>query len=88
VEYNIFTSIEADTKPLAKKARQSTATSAKPEVLDKDGILIDIDVQSVGDSGSTHEGKTVDIDQFFGNPYKCTGANGKVKKHRKCKICM
>jgi hypothetical protein len=39
-------------KPLAKKACQSTATS-KLEALDKNGILVDIDVQFVGDSGST-----------------------------------
>jgi hypothetical protein len=81
------TSIKNDMQPLAKRARQSVATS-EPEALDEDGILVDIDVQSVGDSGSTREGKTVDIDQFFGNPYDCTGASGKVKKHRKCKICM
>jgi hypothetical protein len=72
---------------LAKKQRRSTAAS-EPEALDKDGILVDIDVQSVADSGSTREGRTADIDQFFGNPYDCAGANGKVKKHRKCKICM
>jgi hypothetical protein len=50
-------------KPSAKKACQSTAAS-EPEALDDDSILVDIDVESVGDSGSTCEGKTVDIDQF------------------------
>jgi len=75
-------------KPLAKKARRS-AISSEPEPVDEDGILVDVEVQSIdNDSVSTREGKTADIEQFFGSAYEYAGANGKVKKHRKCKICM
>jgi len=71
----------------AKKSRTSTAPTSS-EAVDDDGIPIDVDVQSIAESGSTREGKTADIDEFFGDAYECTGTNGQVKKHRKCKICV
>lgn len=55
--------------------------------IDKDGIPIDVDVQSIFDASLTCEGRTADIEQFFGPAFEQTGANGKVKKHRKCKSC-
>jgi hypothetical protein len=47
-----------------------------------------MEVQSIADSVSTREGKTADLDKFFESAYECEGANGKVKKHRKCKVCV
>jgi len=78
----------AEIKASAKKSRAS-AISPEQEVaiVDEDGILADIDVQSVAESGSTRESKTIDINWFFSAPYDHQGANGKVTKHRKCKIC-
>ena len=57
------------------------------EDVDEDGILVDIDVQSIADSGPTREDKTRDICEFFGEPFEHAGANRAVKKHRKCKVC-
>ena len=54
--------------------------SNKPEPVNGDGILVDVEVQSIDDSVSTCEGKTADIEQFFGATYEYAGANGKVKK--------
>jgi len=44
-------------------------------------------VQSIIESGSTREGKTADIEQFFGAPFDQQGMGRQVKKHRKCKMC-
>ena len=71
---------------LAKKPQQSV--QSEPEATDENGILLDIDIQSVTDSGSAREVKTADLDKSFGIAYECEGANGKVKKHRKCKVCV
>jgi hypothetical protein len=68
----------------AKRKRKSPEKS--PELVDEDGVLVDVDV-SIADPGSSREGKTADIDNFFGAAFEHTGANGKVKKHRKCNIC-
>jgi hypothetical protein len=62
--------------------------SSDPEAVDEDGILLDVEVQSVDGSVPTREGRTADIDQFFGEAFDRAGANGKVKRHRKCKICV
>jgi hypothetical protein len=53
-----------------------------------DGIPVDVDVQSVADSGSTRESKTADIDEFYGAAFDHTGTTGKLKKHCKCKVCL
>ncbi|KAG2030628.1 hypothetical protein BDR03DRAFT_986963 [Suillus americanus] len=42
----------------------------------------------IADTGSTHELRTTDIEEFFSTTFDHTGSNGKVKKHRKCKICQ
>jgi hypothetical protein len=73
-------------KPLAKKRRTVVLTDS--EAVSDDGIPTDVDIQSVTDSGTTCEGKTADIDRFFSATFDHTGTNGKVKKHRKCKICL
>ena len=72
---------------IASAKRVHRATVEDAEDVDEDGILTDIDVQSIADSGPTREDKTRDINEFFGKPFECAGANGTVKKHRKCKVC-
>jgi hypothetical protein len=52
-----------------------------------DGIPVDVDVQSIVELEPTREGRTADIDRFFGDTFDHTGTNGRVKKHRKCKTC-
>jgi hypothetical protein len=73
----------ARTNPKSHRKKQKALS---PELVDGDGVLIDIDV-SILDPGSSREGKTADIDTFFGATFEQTGANGKVKKHRKCSVC-
>jgi hypothetical protein len=72
----------------AKRVRRRKAPAIDHDTeVDNDGILADINVQPVTDSGPSREDKTRDIDQFFGNLFERTGTNGSVKKHRKCKVC-
>jgi hypothetical protein len=73
-------------KLLARKHK--TTILINSEAVREDGIPTDVDVQSVADSGTTCEGKTADIDQFFSATFDHTGTNGKVKKHQRCKICV
>ncbi|KAG1825069.1 hypothetical protein EV424DRAFT_1537953 [Suillus variegatus] len=56
---------------------QSRHVEAQSDDIDTDGIPIDIDVQSIVDVSPTCEGKTADIDHFFGLVFKKTGTNGK-----------
>jgi hypothetical protein len=63
----------------AKRPRQS-AVSSESEAVNEDGVLVNLEVQSVDGSGPTCEAKTADIEQFFGEAYDHPGANGKVKK--------
>lgn len=56
--------------------------------MDEDGILADVDVQSITDTQPSREDKTVDIDAFFEKPFKCAGKSGTIKDHRKCKNCL
>jgi hypothetical protein len=69
-----------------KRVRRKKAAKAQEDV-DEDGILADIDVQPIIDEPPTREDRTRDIDQFFSRPFEYTQGNGKVKKHRKCKVC-
>ncbi|KAG2364837.1 hypothetical protein BDR07DRAFT_1482003 [Suillus spraguei] len=39
------------------------------------------------DTASMHELRTADTEEFFSTTFEHTGSNGKVKKHRKCKLC-
>ena len=55
--------------------------SGDPEAIDADGILLDVEVQSVDDPVPTREGRMADIDQFFGEAFDHAGANKKVKRH-------
>ncbi|KAG2140520.1 uncharacterized protein EDB93DRAFT_1252805 [Suillus bovinus] len=70
---------DARTNPKPHRKKQK-APEKSPELVDGDGVFIYIDV-SIADPGSSQEGKTADIDAFFGVTFEQTGANGKVKKH-------
>jgi hypothetical protein len=71
---------------LPAKKKRKTAIPAVSEALDVDGIPVDVDVQSIMEL--TPDGKTADVDEFYGAPFDHMGTNGKVKKHRKCKVCL
>ncbi|KAG1786128.1 uncharacterized protein HD556DRAFT_1313686 [Suillus plorans] len=77
---------DARTNPKSKKPRKS-ASRTDSDLVGEDGILIDIDVQSIADTASTRELRTADIEESFGTTFEHTRSNGKVKKHRKCKFC-
>ncbi len=68
---------------LAKKTRTSLGN---PMVVDKNGFLADINVQSIETNSETWAEKWRDIDQFFYLPVEKT-INGKIKKYSACKIC-
>ena len=70
---------------LAKKIHISMVLN-KPDDLDANGVLVDIDVQPIDGASSSNAGE-VDIDQFFSAPIHATGQNGVMKEHQKCKIC-
>jgi hypothetical protein len=59
----------------------------EPEALDANGILADIDVQAIDDTGSSNTAKD-DIDEFFEAPFEYAGKSGVKKDHRKCKLCL
>jgi hypothetical protein len=66
---------------LAKRPRYD------PDVVDSEGLLEDVDVQSVRNAGTSREDKSRDIDEFFEAPVERLGKNGVTKKYRKCKTC-
>ena len=51
----------------------NSARLGNPTAVDADGLLIDVDVQSVEDNPPIHEDKTLDVDQFF---YTAVGSTG------------
>jgi hypothetical protein len=57
--------------------KRHKAPEKSPELVDGDGVLIDVDVSIMG-QGSSWESKTADIDTFFGAIFEQMGANGKV----------
>jgi hypothetical protein len=77
----------ARTNSKCRKQRKLPTVPTDLELVDADGIPIDVDVQSITNEVSTREAKTADLDVFFGATFDHAGANGKVKKHRKCKMC-
>ena len=50
------------------------------------GLLIDVDIQSVNDNSSSHEDKRQDVDNFF-HASVMKEVNGKSKRYCRCKIC-
>ncbi|KAG2067464.1 hypothetical protein BDR04DRAFT_1120451 [Suillus decipiens] len=73
---------------LKKAKRLRKLAALVDDLVDNDGILIDVDIQPIADTAPTREGKTANLDAFFGAMFDHAGTNGKVKKHRKCKICL
>lgn len=57
------------------------------DIVDSEGLLEDVDVQSTKVIGSSCEDKSRDIDEFFAAPVDRIGTNGATKKHRLCKLC-
>ena len=45
--------------------KKNRATLGNPVAVDADGLLMDVDVQSIDDSLPTCEGKRQDVDHFF-----------------------
>jgi hypothetical protein len=62
------------------------ATLGNPQAIDADGLLLDVDVQSVTDNPSTREDKRQDTDHFFRAAF-IKVVNGKEKRYRQCRIC-
>jgi hypothetical protein len=72
---------------LAKK-RATAATLGNPDVVDKDGLLVDVDVQSIHKDANlkTREDKRRDVDTFF-HSVILRNVEGKSKRYRMCKLC-
>jgi hypothetical protein len=67
--------------------KKKNVTLENPWAVNTDGLLVDVDVQEVDDTPSTHEDKQLDVDHF-----SCTAVvkevNGKLKKYHTCKSCL
>jgi len=61
------------------------ATLGNPVATDEDGLLMDVDIQSIEDNPVTHEDKRQDVDHFFHNAV-VKDVNRKSKKYRACKL--
>ncbi|KAG1801034.1 uncharacterized protein HD556DRAFT_1503210 [Suillus plorans] len=78
---------DARTNPRQKRLCKLAAPV--DDLVDNDGIPIDVDVQPIADMAPpTCKGKTADLNAFFGAMFDHAETNGKVKKHQKCKICL
>ncbi|KAI9508330.1 hypothetical protein F5148DRAFT_1149107 [Russula earlei] len=64
-----------------------SVTLGNPQAIDMDGLHMDVDVQPVNDSSSTHEDKHQDVDNFF-QMAVVKEVNGKSKQYHVCKICQ
>ena len=62
------------------------ATLGNPVAVDADGLLMDVDVQSIDDSPLAREDRRKDVDHFFPTAIVKV-VNGKSKKYRACKLC-
>ena len=62
------------------------ATLGNPVAIDADGLLLDVDVQSINDNPPTREDKRQDVNQFF-HAAVVKEVNGKSKKYCVCKLC-
>src|ERR1700683_772287 len=65
-EYDHYYLVLTKTDAKLAKKKCKNAIPEESEAVDIDGIPIDVDVQSIADSGLTREGKTADIDEFYG----------------------
>ena len=66
--------------------KNKRATLGNPAATDADGLLMDVDVQSVDNNPSTWEDKRQDVDYFF-HATVVKVVNEKSKKYRTCKLC-
>ena len=66
--------------------KKKSTTLGNPQATDTDGLLVDVDVQSINEGPSTREDKRQDVDHFF---YAAVvkDVNGKPKKYCVCKLC-
>jgi hypothetical protein len=55
---------QTDTKLLAAK-RLCKLAALVDDLVNNDGILINVDIQPIADMAPTHEGKTADLDVFL-----------------------
>ncbi|KAG6863128.1 hypothetical protein C0993_012772 [Termitomyces sp. T159_Od127] len=74
---------EIETRVPSKKPRVSLGN---PTAVGDNGLLADIDVQTINDEKATREDKRRDIDQFFHQPIT-KEVGGKEKKYCICKVC-
>jgi hypothetical protein len=65
---------------------QKRGTLGNPIAVDADGLLVDVDVQSVDDNPPTREDKRQDVDQFFYSAI-IKDVKGKLKRYCTCKLC-
>jgi hypothetical protein len=68
--------------------KKKCPTVGNPTAVDKDGFLLDIDVQDINDDLDvpSREDKRRDVDEFF-EPAVVKEVNGKQKKYCACKLC-
>jgi hypothetical protein len=66
--------------------KRKSGTLGNPVAVNADGLLVDVDVQSVDDSPSTREDKRQDIDHFF-HAAVVKEVGGKSRKYCVCKLC-
>lgn len=75
---------------VAEKTKRPSApggTLGNPLAVDDDGLLIDVDVQSVDDDHRPTRGeKRQDVDHFFQDAI-FKDMKGKSRKYRLCRIC-
>ena len=70
-----------------KKNKAPSGTLGNPVAVDEDGLLIDVDVQSVNSKKqTTREDKRQDVDHFFLDA-AFEDMDGKSRKYRLCKLC-
>jgi hypothetical protein len=83
VIYLVMMSFLVTNDVVAKKKRVALAN---PDDKDEDGLLRDVEVQSL-DKAPSHEEKRRDVDQFFHSAILMEH-KGKMKKCRTCKLCQ
>jgi hypothetical protein len=68
-------------------AKRKSSTLGNPLDTDADGLLVDVDVQSINDGvPSMREDKRQDVDRFF-HVAIVQMIKGKSKKYRTCRLC-
>jgi hypothetical protein len=82
----LFVTVTIITPPIALPAKKKRAKLGNPVEKDKDGFLMDVDVQPIDPDPPSREDKRRDVDEFFRAPALRT-VNSKQKKYRTCKLC-